>query len=79
MVPHKLQAFLGANDKERAGLMEDMQPGVIEITAIHDVKSSRLDQEQIQSVDVVTAPVGRISIKEANPQARDQIEQRCAV
>jgi hypothetical protein len=38
--------------------MECVKAGEVQIATIHDVKGSRLDNQHIQGVDVVAAPIG---------------------
>jgi hypothetical protein len=38
--------------------MEGVKPGEVQIATIHDVKGSGLDDQHIQGVDVVAAPIG---------------------
>ena len=55
---YEAQIFAGTDDKVGASLMECVKAGEVQIATIHDVKGSRLDDQHIQSVDVVAAPIG---------------------
>ena len=43
----------GPGDEERAGLMHFVQPGEVQITAIHDVEGPRFDWQEVQYIDLV--------------------------
>ena len=47
------EVFLGAGDKEGAGLMEAMESGEVEIAAIHDIEGTGFPDQLVEDVDVV--------------------------
>ena len=47
------EVFLGAGDKESPGLMEAMEPGEVEIAAIHDIEGTGFPDQLVEDVDVV--------------------------
>src|ERR1017187_6647077 len=51
----------GARDKKRARLMHLIQPGEIQIPAVHHVESTRLDRHDIQYVDVAHFAVAQVN------------------
>ena len=57
-VASKAEILLGPNHKVGASLMNDMQTSKVEITPVHDVKGTGLDDEGIQQVDVVALSLG---------------------
>ena len=63
----ELQIVLGAGDKEGAGAMEEIEPGEVDVSPIHDIERARLDQalrsEHIQHPYIVHLAVA--DVKEA--------------
>jgi len=51
--PSEAKVVLCTGDKECTGLMHSVQPGKVDITAIHDIKSARLQDKPIQDSNVV--------------------------
>jgi len=51
--PGEFHAFFGASDKEGAGLGDAVEPREIQITAIHDIECARLENQQVEPVDLV--------------------------
>src|ERR1017187_9359102 len=47
------EVFLGAGDEESGALVEPMQPGEVQIAAIHDVERAGLPSELVENVYVV--------------------------
>lgn len=47
------EVFLGASDKESAGLMDPMESGEIEIATVHDVEGARLPDQLVEDIHVV--------------------------
>lgn len=47
------EKFLGASDEESARLVEPMESGEVEITAIHDVVDARLPDQLVEEIHVV--------------------------
>lgn len=47
------EVFLGTGDEESAGLVETMESGEVEITAIHDVEGTSLPDQLVEDIHVV--------------------------
>ena len=69
----KLGVRLGAGHEEGVGLMHYVQPGEVEIAAIHDVDRPRLQHQQVEHLDIAQLAVGEVD--EAGDIAA-QVEQR---
>lgn len=50
----------GSGDKERAALMDGIKPGVVEVATIQQVVSTRLDQQLVERVDLVSLAVAEV-------------------
>jgi hypothetical protein len=48
-----VEVALGARDEEAARLIQRVEPLEVQVTPIHDVVGARLDDEQVQHIDVV--------------------------
>ncbi len=71
--PPGIHTTLGARDKERASLMEFVQPRKVQVAAIHDVKSAGFDQQNIEHVDITHLAVADMNESRNRPA---QIQQR---
>jgi len=61
ITPSVLDVRLGAGDKERRDLKEGIKSFEIHISPVHDVKSSRLQSDEVESIDVVKLAVGDVN------------------
>ena len=52
------KVFLGASDEERAGSVDAVESGEVEIAAIHDVEQASLPDELVEDVHVVNTGSG---------------------
>jgi len=68
-----IEVSLGASDEEAARLIQRVEPLEVEVASIHDVEGARLDNKQIQDVDIVQLAIG--DVNEGGDRAA-QIEQR---
>lgn len=70
-----LDVCLGASDKERRYLSEDIEPFEIYISPIHDVKGAGLGSNQIERVDVVELAVGDVDERgDVAPQVQKRMQ-----
>jgi len=53
-----IEIALGAGDKESSGQVDTIEPGVVEITAIHNVVSACLRDDLVEDVHVVHIAIG---------------------
>jgi len=56
----RVQVALGAGHKESPGLMQRIEPRVVQIAAIHDVESPRLDGQDVEHVDIAQLAVADV-------------------
>jgi len=70
--PGEFQSLFGPSDKERSGLSDAVETGKIEVASIHDVESTRLENEIVEPVHLVNVS-GRDVNHAGNRSA--QIEQ----
>ncbi len=73
LVTNKVEIVLGSNHEESVSLVDGVKSGKVQVTAIHDVKSPRLDEKFVQDIDVVELSLGNLD-KTGNRSS--QIEQR---
>jgi hypothetical protein len=70
--PVRVHATLGAGDEERAGLMQGVQSGEIQIAPVHHVECARLDGQDIQHTDLVGLAIADV---EEGGNVATQIQQ----
>ena len=58
ILPMRIQIGFGARNEERAGHMQRIQSGEIDIASIHHIDDTRLRHKQIECIDVVHFTVG---------------------
>jgi len=71
-----LQIGFGTRDEESLGLMQDIEPSEIDITAIHDIETAGLESQLIENIHIP-----QLAVRDVN-EGRNrsaQIEQTCAV
>ncbi len=68
-----IEIALGASDEEAARLIQRVEPLEVEVAPIHDVEGARLDDEQVQDIDIVQLAIG--DVNEGGDRA-PKIEQR---
>jgi hypothetical protein len=73
VTPPQADTSLGARDEERAAGMKNVQPGKINVGAIHDVEGIGLGHNGVQYVDVVQLSVGNLN---KSGDWAPQVEQR---
>ena len=71
--PSEAQIRLGSRHKEAAGLMQAMQPGEIEIAAIHDVERPSLGNDLVENVHIVQLAIADM---DETGDVATQVEQR---
>ena len=57
---NEIHIVLGPGDKESPVLNEDMEPGKIDVTTVHDVNGPGFQGERIERVDIVNFSVGDV-------------------
>ena len=58
--PSRIHVRLGAGDEERSGLMHRVQAPEVHVAAIHDVETARLDEQQVEHVDIVQLAIADV-------------------
>jgi hypothetical protein len=58
--PSRIHVRLGAGDEERTGLMHRVQAPEVHVAAIHDVETARLDEQQVEHVDIVQLAIADV-------------------
>ena len=68
-----IEVLLGARDEESSGLIQRVEPLEVQVTPIHDVEGTGLDEQKVQYIDVVHLAVR--DMDECGDRS-PQIEQR---
>src|ERR1039458_8220060 len=68
-----IKVSLGARDEEFSGLIQRVEPLEVQVTPIHDVEGTGLDEQKVQYIDVVHLAVRDV---DESGNRSPQIEQR---
>ena len=73
--PDKTHVGFGSGDEEGCALDKDMETGEIDVTTVHGVEGSRLQNQLVQGVDIVDFPVGNMDeAGDISPQIDERVE-----
>ena len=72
---NKTEVLLGTDHEIGTGLVEGIEADIVQVPAVHQVKSAGLDQEGIQHIDVVAPSMGHLDDRgDGAPQVQQGVQ-----